>query len=305
MISAGEYLDEELLLAGAELTWQRRGARSRERSRHLPRDGRERLRPPEGVRAHRRRDVAGAGTPLRRARPRPGRAARQPLLTRGPATSASPCSPPTVSTPGAAIRSSAESRSGARRRGLRRPPRSSAVPACSFRPSSPSGHETTTHCSPSAGSRRISAVIRPSTTSPRPGPPTAYAPAQSIAAQTTSGEASRAVHGAAWISSRPPTGPTWMQRPSSGRSPHEKHSEKFSPPKRTCRAAASSASAGVTAGGSTPGEAGRASATSASPSRSSMRPSSSATASGRASGGGKRSVTSAGPPTNTASRPAV
>ena len=43
----------------------------------------------------------------------------------------------------------------------------------------------------------IRAVIRPSTTSPRPGPPTAYAPGQSIAAQTISGATSVAVHGAA------------------------------------------------------------------------------------------------------------
>ena len=42
------------------------------------------------------------------------------------------------------------------------------------------------HCSPSSGSRATLAVIRPSTGSPRPDSPTAYAPVQSIDAQTTS-----------------------------------------------------------------------------------------------------------------------
>ena len=88
--------------------------------------------------------------------------------------------------------------------------------------------------SPSSGRRTISAAIRPSTISPRPGPPTAQAPGQSIAAQTTSGETSVAVHGAAWRFV-PATGPTWMQRPSSGRMPQLKHSAKFSPLRWTWR----------------------------------------------------------------------
>ena len=48
---------------------------------HLPRDGRERPRVPEGLRAHRRRALARAGATLCDARARPGRAARiRPLL---------------------------------------------------------------------------------------------------------------------------------------------------------------------------------------------------------------------------------
>ena len=57
-----------------------RSARRREGRRHLPRHGRERLRAARGLRPHRRRAVARAGAPLRRARARPGRAKPRPLL---------------------------------------------------------------------------------------------------------------------------------------------------------------------------------------------------------------------------------
>ena len=91
-----------------------------------------------------------------------------------------------------------------------------------------------------------------------------------------------------------------------GRTPQEKHSEKFSPPKRTWRDVASCASStGTGSGTSSSGAPGRASATSASPSRRSSRSPSLSTRSGRSSGGGRRNVTSAGPPTKAASRPAV
>ena len=56
-------------------------ARDGEGIRHLSRHGRERLRVPQGLRAHRRRAVARAGAPVCDARARPGRAARdRPLL---------------------------------------------------------------------------------------------------------------------------------------------------------------------------------------------------------------------------------
>ncbi len=77
--------------------------RRREGRRCLPRNGRQRLRAAEGVRSHRRRALARAGPPLRRPRPRAGRARRgrraAPAATRcSPATRASRSSPPTVST---------------------------------------------------------------------------------------------------------------------------------------------------------------------------------------------------------------
>ena len=72
--TAAPYLDEELLLAGAELTWTAGRAPGAEGRRDLPRDGGQRLRAPRSVRAHRRRAVARTRAPFRRARPRPGRA---------------------------------------------------------------------------------------------------------------------------------------------------------------------------------------------------------------------------------------
>ena len=111
------------------------------------------------------------------------------------------------------------------------------------------------HCSPSSGSRWIAAAIRPSTTSPRPGPPTAYAPAQSIAAHTTSADTSCARHGAA-CRSRPATGPTWMQSPSLGPDPAGEALGEVLTGKRTWRVAASSASASVSVGASSAGISG-------------------------------------------------
>ncbi len=174
------------------------------------------------------------------------------------------------------------------------PAPTSAVPAWSLRRSSPSGQPITTHGSSSAGIRSIRAVIRASSGSPRPGPPTAYAPEQSIAAQTTSGETSRAVQRAATI---PSQGRGWMPRPSpSARAPHEKHSPNASVPQPagSSSSAPARASNEGAAGGTRPGSPGRASATSASPSRSSRRSPSRATSSGVSNGGGSRSVTSAG-----------
>ena len=60
VIAAADYLDEELLLAGAELVWLAGPHGAREGGRHLPRDGRQRLRAAEGLRTNRRRAVARA-----------------------------------------------------------------------------------------------------------------------------------------------------------------------------------------------------------------------------------------------------
>lgn len=72
--SASPYLDEELLLAGAELVWRAGPASMAKGPRDLPRDGRERLRTPTHVRANRQRALARAGATVRRSRARPGRA---------------------------------------------------------------------------------------------------------------------------------------------------------------------------------------------------------------------------------------
>ena len=149
--------------------------------------------------------------------------------------------------------------------------------------------------SPSSGSRSIRAVIRASSGSPRPSPRRAYAPGQSIAAQTISGRTSL----------RDPRrrderhrGPARARRGSRGRlSPDGCHRRstrrtRGAPiPQPVAAASAASAKVGGT-GGATAGSPRRASATRASPSRSSTRSPSRVTVSGRSSGGGSRSVTS-------------
>ena len=97
--TAAPYLDEELLLAGAELTW-RAGAHREEKGAGLCHgtagNGYALL---EGLRAHRRRALARAGAPLRRPRARAGQTASGPAATRSsPATSVSPSSRPRAST---------------------------------------------------------------------------------------------------------------------------------------------------------------------------------------------------------------
>ncbi len=74
--SAADSLDEELLLAGAELTWRAGPFGRGERPRALSRHRGKRLCVPEGVRTHRRRAVARPRAAVRRARARPGEAAR-------------------------------------------------------------------------------------------------------------------------------------------------------------------------------------------------------------------------------------
>ena len=71
-----------LVLAGGALPRRRRahvaGGRPRERARALPRHGGQRLRAPEGLRAHRRRALARPRAALRDARPRASRASEPP-----------------------------------------------------------------------------------------------------------------------------------------------------------------------------------------------------------------------------------
>ena len=139
--------------------------------RHL-RHRRQRLRAACSIRAHRRRGVARPGASLRRACARPGRARRQALLAldKGRRRCGLRCRLPRGSdaphsrlNPGltrdrqrlALPRSAARCPRGA----CDRPPRAATRSRRSARPR--------------RGSRRISAVMRPSTTSPRPGPPTA------------------------------------------------------------------------------------------------------------------------------------
>ena len=97
--TAAPYLDEELLLAGAELTWRAGRAPGGEGRGSLPRHFRERLRALEDVRAHRRRALAGAGAQLRRPRARAGRGSARPATRCSPAVSASPSSQRRASTP--------------------------------------------------------------------------------------------------------------------------------------------------------------------------------------------------------------
>ena len=72
VIAAGAYLEPELLLAGARLTWRAGPADDGEGTRHLPRDVRERLRVARGVRANRQRGVALPRPQVRGARARSG-----------------------------------------------------------------------------------------------------------------------------------------------------------------------------------------------------------------------------------------
>ena len=103
----------------------------------------------------------------------------------------------------------------------------SAVPAKSLRPSSPSGHAATTHGSPASGTRSTRAVMRPSTISPRPSAPTAYAPGQSIAAQTISGaDLARASTGAAMQRLAAGDRADVDREPVLARTPQTKHSPK-------------------------------------------------------------------------------
>jgi Lanthionine synthetase C-like protein len=81
VISTAEFLPEELLSAGAELTLACGPARAEEGLVHLPRDRRQRVRLPEDVRAYGGRGVARPRPALRRPCPRSGGAPRKrPLL---------------------------------------------------------------------------------------------------------------------------------------------------------------------------------------------------------------------------------
>ena len=307
VVAAADYLDEELLLAGAELVW-RAGPPTQEKGAGIchgtagngyallaafERTGDEEWLEP--------------GAALRRPCARPGRAGRGALLAldrrrrrrglrrrlpRGP-----DALPRSRLNPGLARereRLAVRRRAGrCRRRACGRPRRAATRSRRSARPPSGSrtdlGRHPAEHDLAAAGpADRVGAgaVDR--------GPDDL---GRDLAARSTARRGGR--------SPRPEPG--LMQRPSSGRTPQEKHSEKFSPAKRTWPGR------GLLGLGERhrPGHArrrgapGRASATSASPSSRSTRPSSSATVSGRSSGGGRRSVTSAGPSTNAASRPAV
>ncbi len=66
--STASYLDEELLLAGAELTWRAGAHRDAKGSSICHGTAGQRLRAPEGVRADGRRALARASPQLRRAR---------------------------------------------------------------------------------------------------------------------------------------------------------------------------------------------------------------------------------------------
>ena len=200
----------------------------------------------------------------------------------------------------------------------------SAEPAVSLRPSRRSGQAITRHGSPTAGrAARVVAVIRPSRMAvsqpgspPRPAASAAAIPlGQSSAAQTTSartlpsGPATEAsgFQGAAhkrW----PVTGPGKIRSPSPGRRfiPQTKQSGNTGSRKYRAFPAARSASAGdtVTAISGGPAGDGAASPISVRPCRTRTEPSSSrSTFIGVSSGGGRRSVTVAGPSTYAAIRP--
>ena len=80
VISTAEFLPEELLSAGAELTWRAGPHGPEEGSVDLPRNRRQRLRLPEDVRANGRRGVARPRPAVRRPRARPGGAPRKRAL---------------------------------------------------------------------------------------------------------------------------------------------------------------------------------------------------------------------------------
>ena len=101
------YLDEELLLAGAELIWDAGPLEVRgEGRRPLPRHRRERLRAAEDVRAHGRRALARPRARVRRCtRSRRSSGCRRATRS-SPAASAPRSTRPTASTRGRAFRSS-------------------------------------------------------------------------------------------------------------------------------------------------------------------------------------------------------
>ncbi len=78
--AARDYLDEELLLAGAELVWRAGPPGTEKGPRNLPRHLRQRLRAARGLRANPGRAVARSRAPLRGPRARTGRAPARPLL---------------------------------------------------------------------------------------------------------------------------------------------------------------------------------------------------------------------------------
>ena len=129
--------------------------------------------------------------------------------------------------------SAARSRSDGRARGARRPRRRARFRRRAFgRPRRPA-RTTTTQRSPASGTRWIRAVMRPRTTSPLPAAPTAYAPGQSIAAHTSSGDASEpsmAPHAAA--RDLPPA-----RRRSPGRRPRRGRRTRSTRGTRGCRCA--------------------------------------------------------------------
>ena len=182
----------------------------------------------------------------------------------------------------------------------------------------------TRHLSPTAGrGARVAAVIRPSrmaVSQPAPPPrPAASAAAiplgQSSAAQTTSARTlppesateRSGVHGAAH-KARPFTGPGKIRSPSPGPRfiPQTKQSGNTGSAKYLAPRAAASASASDTVAGISSGPAGdgAASPISVRPCRTRTEPSPSrSTSIGVSSGGGRRSVTVAGPSTYAAMRP--
>ena len=184
------------------------------------------------------------------------------------------------------------------------PSPTSAVPAWSLRPSSPSGQPITTHALALGG---------------QPVDPRRHPRQQRIA---TTGPAERVCARA--VDRRPDDlGRDVARRSSGGDDPVPgsrmdaqavrlwrglrtrstlRTRASPSPPASSSSAPARASNEGA-GGGTTPGSAGRASATSASPSRSSSRSPSRATSSGVSSGGGSRSVTSAGPPSADARGP--